>query len=75
LSSSGLRIVRLPDRLPARDPQATSLYQLLDTHFETLKGRWSKDLERLRAASSFDPISLEIFAIDGEHPPRRDPVL
>lgn len=29
-----------------RNPRATSLYQILDTHFETLKRLWEERFER-----------------------------
>ena len=35
-----------PPRYRARNPRATALYQLLEAHYETVKGLWEERFER-----------------------------
>ena len=35
-----------PPRYRPRNPRATSLYQLLETHYDTVKGLWEERSER-----------------------------
>jgi len=41
-----LRAASCPPRYRPRSPRATSLYQLLDSYYERLKGSWEERFER-----------------------------
>lgn len=44
--TAGVDVCSAPHRYRPRNPRATPLYQLLETHFETVKGNWEERFER-----------------------------
>jgi hypothetical protein len=44
--TAGANVCSAPYRYRQRNPRATPLYQLLETHYETVKGNWEERFER-----------------------------